>query len=102
MKRVRNRNDYGYIFYIDSKLTETVNLFTDEWVDKRVGLKNYMRDNSKKLYDLLVDENGQTKPVGTRLTRRKYAEALDLIAEDPQQFYKSSIPHDIVLSVSRP
>ena len=55
-----------------------------------------------KLYKLLVDEeSGQPKKAGFIIRRADYADALDLIAEDPQSFYsRSDISRDIADSVS--
>lgn len=51
---------------------------------------------------MLVDNNtGQAKPVGTVLKNPGYADALDIIAVDPNAFYNnSSISKDVVDSVS--
>ena len=67
----------------------------------RSDMREWARVNSPKLYELLVDTiTDQTKKEGTIITRPEYADALDLIAEDPNNFYTSDISDDIVKSVS--
>ena len=60
------------------------------------------KQGNGKLYKLLMSTKDKVplKP-GTTIHRADYADALDLIAEDPQNFYSGSdISRDIADSVS--
>lgn len=69
-------------------------------MNTREGLKPWLKNNSPKLYKLLVDKNDKIKAEGTIITRPDYADALDLIAADPLNFYQSEIADDIIKAVS--
>ena len=66
----------------------------------RPGLQEFVKSNSPKLHKLLFDEDDNLKPEGTIITRPDYADALDLVASDPENFYSSDIADDVVAAVS--
>lgn len=66
----------------------------------RPGLKEWVTANSPKLHKLIFDNDGNIIPEGTVITRPDYADALDIIANDPADFYTSDIVDDMIEAVS--
>ncbi|XP_067938316.1 glutathione hydrolase 1 proenzyme-like isoform X2 [Watersipora subatra] len=66
----------------------------------REGLKSYLNTSDQTLYSMLVNPaTGLSREVGTILKRADYADALEMIAQDPKLFYDSSISEDIMNSL---
>ncbi|KAF6030181.1 GGT1 [Bugula neritina] len=76
--------------------------FPEYSVDHRPGLLQILSSSEKtNLINLVVDDKtGRGKEEGTMITRPDYAQALDLIAKDPDNFYLSDIGQDIIDSVN--
>jgi len=72
----------------------------DNWLLKRGGILQAAKSGNGKLYALLYDTStDQPKPAGTLIIRKDYAEALEMIAADPFNFYSGAIADDIIQTV---
>lgn len=55
--------------------------------------------NDRGLRELLIDENGNLKGLGSVLKMPKFAKTLERIRDDPESFYKGSLAKDIVKDI---